>query len=193
MSVNTVTKHQGCKFLNVFYGRHIKEIGDERHSRKAGGHNSLHYSASVKVLARHLKGHPPLRLLDTFSRKNSLTALQLSNKSFIAAMFSGRLYLRLREDEFVPFFYSLNFLNIAVVNSAFLNFYFEYFNDLIYRWTHNIFMILISARTTFAAAWMIWIFIPDAFGNCVKQSGPVLTLTSQVLGGMCAFCFKSIT
>jgi len=39
-------------------------------------------------------------------------------------MFSGRLYLRLREDEFVPFFYSMNFLNSAVVNSAFLNFLF---------------------------------------------------------------------
>ena len=72
-----MSKHQGCKFLNVFYGRHFKKIGDERFSRKAGGHNSLHYSASVKVLARHLKGHPSLRLLDSFLRKNSFTALQL--------------------------------------------------------------------------------------------------------------------
>ena len=153
----------------------------------------LQRSVSSQVLARHLQRHPSLRLLDTSLVRNSFTALQLSNKSFIAAMFSGRLYLHLLEGEFVPFFYSTNFLNIAVVYSAFLKFYFGYFNDLIYRWTHNIFMILISAWTAFAAAWMIWIFIPDAFGNCVKQSGPVLTLTSQVLGGMCAFCFKSIT
>ena len=93
----------------------------------------LQRSVSSQVLARHLQRHPSLRLLDTSLGRNSFTTLQLSNKSFTVAMFSGRLYLHMREDEFVPFFYNLNFLNIAVVNSVFLNFYYEYFNDLIYR------------------------------------------------------------